>query len=185
MFKKTLILIFIIVAGMSGYLYGYKRGNTLGYSAGLKKQIELKKQTKPEDPKPTGPSAEGTLRVLTGDWQSVSDKKLTRQFTASSTVIDFYANKKVSTSELVIFNVGSPDPEMTYPIENGRTYLKFVPLPAIAGALLRVNTTNGTTTTTAETGTSAQYFKVEKITATDLSITALDTQKTLNFKRIK
>ncbi|MBU3668719.1 MAG: hypothetical protein FGM57_01985 [Candidatus Taylorbacteria bacterium] len=171
MFKRTITLFALaIAAGAAGYTYGYNIGFDTAHTQGLKTPSAKITEKKPIE---TGPNLSNMLRAVTGNWQSVADKKLVREFTASSTVTDRYANKKIFSGSLTLFNIQS-DEKVSFTMQPGRSYMKIIDDKAT------VTDENGTTTE------GVTYYQIDTVTPTELKITSIGTEgeKSISFKRI-
>lgn len=170
MIKK--IILIILIAGLllgAGYYFGQMKGYKQGMAqAALNisaaKRLEM---SKVEAQKPSGPNSESVLRAIAGKWQSVDDAKLVREFTASSTFSDYRSNKKVLAGTASVFSAVNPDTDAQFKIENGVAYLKVRALNS----------------------EYADFFRLHKITATDLELTVIEegliTQKKFSYKKVK
>lgn len=157
-------MILILIGGIyTGYVYGFNKG----FDAGTHLMLNGPTAKLTEKPKPeVAPDLENMKRALTGDWQSVADKKLVRKYTESNEVTDSYANKKVSTGTFTLFSSATvKEGEVSFPVDKGRVYIAV---------------------TDSETSEGVSYFKIDLITPTDLKLTLMgDTEsKSFNFKRI-
>ncbi len=100
---------------------------------------------------------------MQGRWQSVDDPKFVREFKEGDKVVDWYEGKEVTSGLWVVFT-RADGLEVPFPLEDNAVYVQMT-----------------------ETGSQqdTMYFRVSKLTASELEMTYLDRGGVLRFTLVQ
>ncbi len=165
MMKKIIIVLLVLAVAGGSYYFGNKRGFNQGMAKAAQNFSQAKRDLATAQAPKNGPNLDSILRAIAGKWTSSTDSKTSIEFTASSTIENYISGKKVAPGVYSLFSAEKPDSDAHFTLLKGIVYMKLDdPIIDSSGPI---------------------FFKLNKITATDLELGYTEQEGTISFKRVK